>query len=119
MTNFDKPTSVSPAGRCPGTSRPVTLRDGSCRLFRSASSSRSTAFGAMRGMLMNFAEFLLKGFLGLIILSAMFYVVWDFANMPEVEVSNASGECVRVVYADGKTGNCNKLPERFDRVWVK
>lgn len=119
MTNFDKPTPVSPAGRCPGTSRPVTLPAGSRKLFHSASSSRSTAFGAMRGMLRNLGEFLLKGFLGLIILAAIFYAVWDFANMPEVEVSNASGECVRVVYADGKTGTCNQLPERFDRVWVK
>lgn len=119
MTNFKKRISALLASLSPATSNHVTLRDGSCRLFRSASSSRSTAFGAMRGMLMNFAEFLLKGFLGLIILAAIFYVAWDFFNMPEVEISNASGECVRVVYADGKTGTCNKLPERFDRVWVQ
>ncbi len=119
MTNFDKPTSASLANPSRGTPLPAMSPAGSRRLFRSASSSRSTAFGATRGMLKNLGEFLLKGFLGLIILLALLYAVWDFANMPEVEVSNASGECVRVVYADGKTGSCNKLPKRFDRVWVQ
>lgn len=70
-------------------------------------------------LLARFGEFLLKGFLGLIIFTALAFTLWDFMNLPEVEISHASGQCVRVVYADGKTGSCDQKPDRFDRVWVK
>lgn len=119
MTNFDKPINASPASPSRGTSHRVTLPAGSRKLFRSGSSSRSTAAGAMRGMLRNLGEALLKGFLGLMIFSALAYSFWEFMNLPEVEVSHATGKCVRVVYADGKTDTCDNMPDRFDRVWVR
>ena len=61
----------------------------------------------------------LEFLMGLVIFAALLYAFWAFLNMPEVEVSHATGECVRVVYADGKTGSCDEMPERFDRVWVE
>lgn len=115
MTNFDKPINASPASPSPGTLRRVTLPAGSRSLFRSGSSSRSTAAGAMLGMLKNSGE----GFLGSMVLLAVALVAWEFFNMPEVEVSHATGKCVRVVYMDGRTGDCNNLPDKYDHVWVR
>ena len=119
MTNFDKPINASPASRSRGTLPRVTLPDGSRRLFRCGSSSRSTAAGAMLGMLKNSGEVLLKGFLGAMILLALVLGAWEFFDMPEVEVSHATGKCVRVVYMDGETGDCNNLPDKYDQVWVR
>ena len=119
MTNFDRPINASPASPSRATSHRVTLPAGSRKLFRSGSSSRSTAAGAMRGMLRNLGEALLKGFLGSMVLLALALVAWEFFNMPEVEVSHATGKCVRVVYADGRTDTCDNMPDRFDRVWVR
>lgn len=119
MTNFDKPINASPASPSRGTLRRVTLPAGSRSLFRSGSSSRSTAAGAMLGMLKNSGEVLLKGFLGSMVLLAVALVAWEFFNMPEVEVSHATGKCVRVVYMDGRKGDCNNLPDKYDHVWVR
>ena len=119
MTNFDRPTNASKVRPSRGTSHRGTLSAGSRKPFRSGSSSRSTAAGATRGMLRNWGEALFNGFLWLMMLSALAYAFWAFLNMPEVEVSHTTGQCVRVVYADGKTGSCDEMPERFDRVWVE
>lgn len=119
MTNFDKPINASPASRSRETSHRVTLPAGSRKLFRSGSSSRSTAAGAMLGMLKNSGEVLLKGFLGAMVILAVALVTWEFFDMPEVEVSHATGKCVRVVYMDGRTGDCENLPEKYDHVWVR
>lgn len=73
----------------------------------------------MRGMLTNSGEALLKGFLGAMVLLAAALVAWEFVNLPEVEVSHATGKCVRVVYMDGRTGDCNNLPDKYDHVWVR
>ena len=40
-------------------------------------------------------------------------------NTPEVEFSWETKQCVRVVYMDGTITDCSKLPEKYDRVWVK
>ena len=40
-------------------------------------------------------------------------------NTPEVEISYSTKKCIRVVYMDGKITDCSKLPEKYDRVWVK
>ena len=47
------------------------------------------------------------------------------ADMPEVHVSWAAGECVRVVDFGAKDEgresaySCDRLPDRYDRVWVR
>lgn len=40
-------------------------------------------------------------------------------NTPEVEISYSTKRCIRVVYMDGKITNCDTLPQKYDRVWVK
>ena len=40
-------------------------------------------------------------------------------NTPEVEFSWETKKCVRVVYMNGTITDCSKLPEKYDRVWVK
>lgn len=40
-------------------------------------------------------------------------------NTPEVEYSWETKKCVRVVYMDGTTTNCDVLPDKYDKVWVK
>ena len=40
-------------------------------------------------------------------------------NTPEVEFSWETKKCVRVVYMDGTITDCSKLPEKYDRVWIK
>lgn len=50
--------------------------------------------------------------------------VIDVLDAPEVHVSSASGECVRVLDAkaeyEGRKSewSCARLPPRYDRVWV-
>lgn len=40
-------------------------------------------------------------------------------NTPEVEFSYSTKQCVRVVYMNGTITDCSKLPEKYDRVWVR
>lgn len=56
------------------------------------------------------------------------FCAWAFlqaADMPEVHVSHSTGECVEVVdfraEAEGRRSeyDCGRLPERYDRVWVR
>lgn len=56
------------------------------------------------------------------------FLAWAFlqaADMPEVHVSSATGECVRVVDFRAKDEgreseySCGRLPDRYDRVWVR
>lgn len=44
----------------------------------------------------------------------------DYLDMPEVHVSHSTGQCVRLVEADGSSKPCPKnLPDRYQRVWVE
>lgn len=58
------------------------------------------------------------------------YIIWSllmagavsagaylWLSTPEVQVSNATGQCVRVIPADA--GTCENLPDRYVQVWVK
>lgn len=56
------------------------------------------------------------------------FLAWAFlqaADMPEVHVSSAAGECVRVIDFRAKDEgreseySCGRLPDRYDRVWVR
>lgn len=56
------------------------------------------------------------------------FLAWAFlqaVDMPEVHVSSATGECVRVVdfmaKGEGRESeySCGRLPDRYDRVWVR
>lgn len=47
-------------------------------------------------------------------------IVWMFivaTDMPDVIYSYSSKQCVKVVYPDGKEGDCSKLPKKFHHIW--
>lgn len=57
-------------------------------------------------------------FVGL--LSVGGYLFNNALDMPTVESSNATGECVEVInYAKGDDYDCDNLPERYNHRWVK
>lgn len=49
----------------------------------------------------------------------IFYVVDGALSIPEVHVSNTTGECVRVILADGTEGDCDDLPPKYRHLWVE
>lgn len=59
------------------------------------------------------------GSLFLLIWGIVIYLILRALDTPEVEFSWATKQCVRVVYMNGKTTNCDVLPERYDIVWGK
>jgi hypothetical protein len=41
-------------------------------------------------------------------------------DMPDVHVSNMTGECVKVInYAENDSYTCEVLPTKYNHVWVK
>lgn len=54
-----------------------------------------------------------------LVFGAILGVVYHALGTPEVEYSWSTKQCVRVVYMDGTFGSCDKLPSKFDKVWVK
>lgn len=62
---------------------------------------------------------ILIGSLCLLIWGIVIYLILRALDTPEVEYSWSTKQCVRVVYMDGKITNCDVLPDRFDKVWVK
>lgn len=59
------------------------------------------------------------GSLFLLIWGIVIYLILRALDTPEVEFSWSTKKCVRVVYMNGKTTNCDVLPERYDIVWGK
>ena len=55
----------------------------------------------------------------IIILALCTVALCKALNTPEVEISYSTKQCIRVVYMDGTITDCSKLPEKYDRVWVK
>jgi len=62
--------------------------------------------------------FYLVVFVGLLSIGA--YQFNNALDMPTVESSNATGECVEVInYAEGDDYDCDNLPERYNHRWVR
>lgn len=59
------------------------------------------------------------GSLFLLIWGIVIYLILRALDTPEVEFSWSTKQCVRVVYMNGETTNCDVLPERYDIVWGK
>lgn len=58
--------------------------------------------------------------IGVILLLTMFCAdVYLILETPDVEFSWETKQCVKVIYGDGTTGTCDKLPSRYNHVWVK
>ena len=54
------------------------------------------------------------------LLSMGAYLFNSALDMPTVESSNATGECVEVInYAEGDDYDCDNLPERYNHRWVR
>lgn len=45
-------------------------------------------------------------------------LVRTLAGRPDVHVSYLTQECVQVINADGSAGDCAKLPENYNKIWV-
>ena len=62
-------------------------------------------------------------FYGLVVIALLSLGAYMFQNaldMPTVESSNATGECVEVInYAEGDDYDCDNLPERYNHRWVR
>jgi len=43
----------------------------------------------------------------------------DYIEMPDVQMSNTTQECVRVVYPNGRITECSLMPEKYHTVWVQ
>ena len=56
-----------------------------------------------------------------VLVGAGFYLGLDsVVNMPDVHVSNSTGECVKVInYDDRFDYTCQTLPEKYNHVWVQ
>lgn len=122
--NYNKHTSVSRgatfpldgrARRSPGTYQPTS---------RSASSSRSTGFGATRGTrgnagLCSLMILLLWAALALGGVWAATNLVGGILDMPYVHESYTTRECVAVIAPDGTDLGCENKPERYHHVWVE
>ena len=63
----------------------------------------------------------LKGILGGTILGLLFgYGLHLGFTIPEVQMSHSTGECVKVInYKEKDNYTCEKLPSRYNHVWVK
>lgn len=60
------------------------------------------------------------GLLATLIVALLINAVMTIASMPDVYFSHSDGTCVKVInYADGDTFSCEKLPSRYNHVWVK
>jgi hypothetical protein len=63
--------------------------------------------------------------MALAILAALAWSVVDWLDRPEVQVSYETGRCVAVrdykAEYEGRVSewSCDKLPERYERVWVR
>ena len=64
--------------------------------------------------------FLLQVATVLIVLSAIFYAIVISIDIPDVLISNTSGECVTVLnYKEDDKYSCTDMPSKYNMVWVK
>ena len=55
-------------------------------------------------------------FAGLLFVGALMYSL----NLPEVQISHSTGECVKVInYVESDKYTCDDLPKKYHHVWVK
>jgi len=83
---------------------------------------KSIAFAATLGKLTRFRDLgpLIAplGFTALLVVGVL-WAFWDATGLPTVYRSYLTGECVRVEFVDGSTGDCSDLPDRYRLVWVE
>ena len=53
---------------------------------------------------------------GILFMSGFMYSL----NLPEVQMSHSTGECVKVInYVESDEYTCDDLPKKYHHVWVK
>jgi len=52
-------------------------------------------------------------------LAGLGYAMMSAAAMPDVHVSYATGECVKVVNYTDEQFDCSNYPSKFNHVWVQ
>lgn len=53
---------------------------------------------------------------GILFMSGLMYGL----NLPEVQMSHSTGECVKVInYVESDKYTCDDLPKKYHHVWVK
>lgn len=54
-------------------------------------------------------------------IGTIWYFMFDSAmNIPDVHVSNSTGECVEVInWNEEDNYSCEELPSKYNHVWVK
>ena len=61
--------------------------------------------------------------LGTLTAFAIFYMIdaiFKTLDMPDVHVSNSTGECISVInHNETDTYSCDRLPNRYHHVWVR
>jgi hypothetical protein len=50
--------------------------------------------------------------------AASIYTVFQISIAPDKIMSNATQECVRLKYQNGKIDKCENAPELYNEVWV-
>lgn len=56
----------------------------------------------------------------IILLITLFWgIVYLILETPDVEFSWSTKQCVQVIYGDGTIGTCDKMPSRYNHVWVE
>ena len=54
-----------------------------------------------------------------VLVAGLGYAVVSAAAMPDVHVSYATNECVKVVNYTDEIFSCDNLPSKFNHVWVQ
>lgn len=117
MKNFDQRSSGSPATHSPAGWTSGPWPESSRRSVPSASSTKSTGYGALRS---KWAKRALTAFE---VTTASLVVAWfllsveNFFAQPEVHVRYATDECVAVFSSD-PSHSCANLPNSYKTVWV-
>ena len=65
-------------------------------------------------------NFLLQVFAIVSVLVLLMFALRNALDIPDVMISNATGECVKVInYKEGDKYSCTDMPSKYNVVWVK
>lgn len=64
-------------------------------------------------------DLLLDSIVMIIVVSVFAYAFVKFTDTPDVIFSYSTGECMKVINADGTEGSCDNLPTTYNHVWGK
>lgn len=119
--NSRKPSNASTDARSPAGASRTNSRGPSPRTSPCASSSRSTASGVLPGIteaLQIVPPSVWWFAVGIAVMLFAVHAMKGALDMPTVQTSFETKQCVRVINSDGTDGRCDRLPERYHNQWV-